>query len=103
MALSFSTFSARVFSHSSSDVERAAAAFVAALESETGQRLLECDGLHRRTEITADADIVVDGLIDFKSARRPLTEMSQRTAWQLPATCSSMPPTGTGGTQSVST
>lgn len=35
-------------------------------------------------EITADADIVVDGLLlDFKSARRPLAEMSQRTAWQL--------------------
>ncbi|MYZ37249.1 MULTISPECIES: hypothetical protein [unclassified Streptomyces] len=34
--------------------------------------------------ITADADIVVDGtLIDFKSARHPLAEMSQRTAWQL--------------------
>ncbi|MFF8315536.1 hypothetical protein ACF06V_00005 [Streptomyces bobili] len=35
-------------------------------------------------QVTADADIVVDGLlIDFKSARRPLAEMSQRTAWQL--------------------
>ncbi|MFB6819702.1 hypothetical protein ACFCV8_34760 [Streptomyces sp. NPDC056347] len=35
-------------------------------------------------QITADADLVVDGLLlDFKSARRPLTEMSQRTAWQL--------------------
>jgi hypothetical protein len=35
-------------------------------------------------QITADADIVVDGLLlDFKSARRPLAEMSQRTAWQL--------------------
>jgi hypothetical protein len=35
-------------------------------------------------QITADADLVVDGLLlDFKSARRPLAEMSQRTAWQL--------------------
>ncbi|WP_316784319.1 hypothetical protein [Streptomyces sasae] len=35
-------------------------------------------------QITADADIVVDGLLlDFKSARHPLAEMSQRTAWQL--------------------
>ncbi|MFG2540099.1 hypothetical protein ACGFU4_33170 [Streptomyces sp. NPDC048511] len=35
-------------------------------------------------QITADADLVVDGLLlDFKSARRPLSEMSQRTAWQL--------------------
>lgn len=35
-------------------------------------------------QITADADIVVDGLLlDFKSARRPLAEMSKRTAWQL--------------------
>ncbi|WP_326695783.1 MULTISPECIES: hypothetical protein [unclassified Streptomyces] len=35
-------------------------------------------------QITADADLVVDGLlIDLKSARRPLAEMSQRTAWQL--------------------
>ncbi|MDH6222789.1 hypothetical protein [Streptomyces pseudovenezuelae] len=35
-------------------------------------------------QITADADIVVDGLlIDFKSARRLLAEMSQRPAWQL--------------------
>jgi hypothetical protein len=35
-------------------------------------------------QITADADLVVDGLLlDFKSARRPLTEMSRRTAWQL--------------------
>ncbi|MFE2972608.1 hypothetical protein ACFXKC_55580 [Streptomyces sp. NPDC059340] len=34
--------------------------------------------------ITADADLAVDGLLlDFKSARRPLAEMSQRTAWQL--------------------
>ncbi|WP_432189866.1 hypothetical protein [Streptomyces sp. Tue6028] len=36
------------------------------------------------SQLTADADIVVDGLLfDFKSARRPLAEMSQRTAWQL--------------------
>lgn len=35
-------------------------------------------------KITADAGLVVDGLlIDFKSARHPLKEMSQRTAWQL--------------------
>lgn len=35
-------------------------------------------------QITADADLVVDGLLlDFKSTRRPLAEMSQRTAWQL--------------------
>jgi hypothetical protein len=34
--------------------------------------------------ISADADLVVDGLLlDFKSARRPLAEMTQRTAWQL--------------------
>ncbi|WP_416956879.1 hypothetical protein [Streptomyces sp. Agncl-13] len=34
--------------------------------------------------ISADAYLVVDGLlIDFKGARRPLAEMSQRTAWQL--------------------
>ncbi|MFE7552952.1 hypothetical protein [Streptomyces gardneri] len=34
--------------------------------------------------ITADADLVVDGLLlDFKSTRHPLKEMSQRTAWQL--------------------
>ncbi|MGW6714402.1 hypothetical protein ACWF9X_15940 [Streptomyces globisporus] len=34
--------------------------------------------------ITADADLIVDGLlIDFKSTRHPLNEMSQRTAWQL--------------------
>lgn len=32
-------------------------------------------------QITADADLVIDGLLlDFKSGRRPLTEMSQRTA-----------------------
>ncbi|MBB1261598.1 hypothetical protein [Streptomyces alkaliterrae] len=35
-------------------------------------------------QITADADLVVDGLLlDFKSARRPLAELSKRTAWQL--------------------
>ncbi|MGV9895814.1 hypothetical protein [Streptomyces tendae] len=35
-------------------------------------------------QITADADLVVDGLLlDFKSTRHPLAEMSQRTAWQL--------------------
>ncbi|MER6231556.1 hypothetical protein ABT169_20740 [Streptomyces sp. NPDC001616] len=35
-------------------------------------------------QITADADLVIDGLLlDFKSTRRPLAEMSQRTAWQL--------------------
>ncbi|MEU9197890.1 hypothetical protein [Streptomyces hundungensis] len=34
--------------------------------------------------ITADADLTVDGLLlDFKSTRHPLKEMSQRTAWQL--------------------
>ncbi|MFB7364692.1 hypothetical protein [Streptomyces hydrogenans] len=34
--------------------------------------------------ITADADLAVDGLLlDFKSTRHPLKEMSQRTAWQL--------------------
>ncbi|MGW3569623.1 hypothetical protein ACWDSL_38160 [Streptomyces sp. NPDC000941] len=34
--------------------------------------------------ITADADLAVDGLLlDFKSTRHPLAEMSQRTAWQL--------------------
>ncbi|MFE7046037.1 hypothetical protein ACFU9X_43645 [Streptomyces atratus] len=34
--------------------------------------------------ITADADLSVDGLLlDFKSTRHPLKEMSQRTAWQL--------------------
>ncbi|MEN8655501.1 hypothetical protein ABCR94_34245 [Streptomyces sp. 21So2-11] len=34
--------------------------------------------------ITADADLTVDGLLlDFKSTRHPLAEMSQRTAWQL--------------------
>ncbi|MEW2467972.1 hypothetical protein AB0919_23575 [Streptomyces sp. NPDC046994] len=37
-------------------------------------------------QITADADTVVDGLlIDFKSTRHPLAEMSQCTAWQLTA------------------
>ncbi|QIB49470.1 hypothetical protein [Streptomyces aureoverticillatus] len=35
-------------------------------------------------QITADADLTVDGLLlDFKSTRHPLAEMSQRTAWQL--------------------
>ncbi len=35
-------------------------------------------------QITAATDLVVDGLLlDFKSARRPLAEMSQRAAWQL--------------------
>ena len=35
-------------------------------------------------QITADADLVLDGLLlDFKSTRHPLAEMSQRTAWQL--------------------
>ncbi|MEV0750194.1 hypothetical protein AB0I75_34170 [Streptomyces sp. NPDC050273] len=35
-------------------------------------------------QISADADLVVGGLlIEFKSARHPLKEMSQRTAWQL--------------------
>jgi hypothetical protein len=34
--------------------------------------------------ITGDADLVVDGLLlDFKSTRHALKEMSQRTAWQL--------------------
>ncbi|MFC7979741.1 hypothetical protein ACFUT3_31470 [Streptomyces cinereoruber] len=34
--------------------------------------------------ITADADLIADGLLlDFKSTRHPLKEMSQRTAWQL--------------------
>ncbi|MFJ8827672.1 hypothetical protein ACIREE_38775 [Streptomyces sp. NPDC102467] len=55
-----------------------------ALRARTGPE--DCIGgpTFASSRITADADIVIDGLLlDFKSARRPLTEMSQRTAWQL--------------------
>ncbi|MFG2775067.1 hypothetical protein [Streptomyces sp. NPDC048350] len=46
----------------------------------------ECHGgpTFAGARITADADLAVDGLLlDFKSGRHPLNEMSQRTAWQL--------------------
>ncbi|WP_063726055.1 hypothetical protein [Streptomyces monomycini] len=49
-------------------------------------RTEECHGgpTFAGARITADADLAVDGLLlDFKSTRHPLKEMSQRTAWQL--------------------
>lgn len=52
------------------------------LRSHTGSE--DCVGgpTFAGAQITADADLVVDGLLfAFKSARRPLAEMSQRTAW----------------------
>ncbi|MER6123002.1 hypothetical protein ABT173_10015 [Streptomyces sp. NPDC001795] len=55
-------------------------------------------------QITADADLVVDGLLlDFKSTRHPLAEMSQCIAQQLASYLLWTPPTGTGSTPLAST
>ncbi|MFE7076466.1 hypothetical protein ACFU96_40905 [Streptomyces sp. NPDC057620] len=55
-----------------------------ALRAQTGPESCVGGPTFAGAQITADADLVVDGLLlDFKSARRPLAEMSQRTAWQL--------------------
>ncbi|MBK3570971.1 hypothetical protein [Streptomyces sp. MBT62] len=65
-------------------LHKAAAGPLEALRARTGPE--DCVGgpTFAGAQITADADIVVDGLLlDFKSARHPLAEMSRRTAWQL--------------------
>lgn len=52
----------------------------------THTRPADCHGgpTFAGARITADADLVVDGLLlDFQSTRRPWAEMSQLTAWQL--------------------